>query len=61
MLVLSYINPVINTIERAIKKIKVFEKIYLKPNELKSVRILLEEEDFSYYDRESSNWKVDSC
>lgn len=51
-----YVTDVKSKEERPLKELKGFEKVSLKPNETKSVSIILSEEDFQYYSEKSKKW-----
>ncbi len=47
-------------IDRPIRELKGFEKVFLKPGESKVIEIELQKQDFSYYDVQMKNWYVES-
>lgn len=51
-----YVTDVKSKEERPIKELKGFEKVSLKPNETKSVCMILSEEDFQYYSEKGKRW-----
>ncbi len=44
-----YIGDPVSTVVKPIKELKKFKKVYLKPNETKTIKFTLERSDFSYY------------
>ena len=51
-----YINDVKSTIDRPVKELKNFEKVYLKAGETKTVTFEIDAEDLSYFDAEKHEW-----
>ena len=54
-----YIGKDQDTIFRADKELKEFTKVYLEPNETKTVTLTLEDRSFSYYNCEVADWAVE--
>ena len=54
-----YISEQNTNIFKAKKELKGFEKIELKPNEEKKIKISLTSDDFSYYNVETNKWSVE--
>lgn len=54
-----YVKPVSTGAERPEKELKAFEKVKLEPDESREITILLDEDDFKYYDVTSHDWQVD--
>jgi beta-glucosidase len=48
------------SVDRPIKELCGFEKVYLGPNEQKTVEIMVKAADFAFYDVQSHQWKVES-
>ena len=51
-----YIQDLISSVPRPIKELKGFQKIFLKPGESKKINMILQENDFAYWDINRSNW-----
>ena len=51
-----YINDVKSTIDRPVKELKNFEKVYLKAGETKTVTFEIDAEDLSYFDADKHEW-----
>jgi beta-glucosidase len=54
-----YIHPVNPQIERPVKELKGFEKIFLDPGQSEQVSFTLSPESFSYFSEEEMSWKLD--
>lgn len=50
-------NP---TVERAVKELKGYKKVFLKPGETRHVTIELNDRSLAYYDEKSKQWVVDA-
>ena len=55
-----YVQDVESSVERPIKELKRFEKVFLHPNETKTVIFELIKEDFSFYDEIGNSWIVEN-
>jgi len=55
-----YIAPINPLVDRPLKELKGFEKVFLNPGESKTIRIVIEKTAFSYFDEASNAWKTDS-
>ena len=44
---------------KPIKELKAFEKIELEPNEEKNIIVILNKDDFSYYNLETKRWEIE--
>jgi len=53
-----YIGQVNSPIERAVKELKGFQKVFLKKGETKDISFTIEKESLRYWDETSSDWKV---
>ena len=51
-----YISDVKSTIDRPVKELKNFEKVYLKAGETKTVTFEIDAEDLSYFDADKHEW-----
>ena len=51
-----YINDVKSTIDRPVKELKNFEKVWLKAGETKTVTFEIDAEDLSYFDADKHEW-----
>lgn len=54
-----YISNPFCSAERPIRELKRFTKIELKPNEIKEVKFILNDEDFEFYDVTLHDWKIE--
>ncbi|MBD3230704.1 MAG: glycosyl hydrolase [Candidatus Lokiarchaeota archaeon] len=54
-----YIEDVESSVERPPKELKGFKKLYLEPNESKTVKFEITMDDLSYYDVKSNSWKAE--
>jgi len=55
-----YVQDVESSVERPPKELVGFEKIWLKPNEKKTVSVLIKAEDLSFYDTTTHDWKIEN-
>jgi beta-glucosidase len=51
-----YLQDIQSSVPRPLKELKGFSKIYLNPGEIKSVKIILNEKDFSFWDVSKNDW-----
>ena len=54
-----YIQDEEASVERPVKELKGFHKVYLEPGESKEVRFVIHAEDLSFYDVASQSWKAE--
>jgi beta-glucosidase len=54
-----YVHKDKSVIKRADKELKGFQKVFLKPNETKTVSITLGRDAFQYFDEAKNNWAVE--
>lgn len=54
-----YVHKENTTITRAYKELKGFEKVFLQPNESKTITIKLGKEAFQYYNETKKDWEVE--
>jgi beta-glucosidase len=55
-----YVKDLEASVDRPLKELKDFQKIYLKAAEKKTVYFTLKQRDFAYWDESSSSWKVEA-
>ncbi|SFA40967.1 beta-glucosidase [Pedobacter suwonensis] len=55
-----YVTDPVCTVERPLKELKAFEKVFLKPGETKKVEMSLKVENFAFYDETTHNWNVEA-
>lgn len=55
-----YVQSVKSSVDRPIKELKGFRKVYLEPEETKTVKIILNDNDFAYWDVKSGNWLIEA-
>jgi beta-glucosidase len=54
-----YVGPATATVPRPEKELKGFKKVYLNPGESKKVKLILTQEDFSYWDAAKHSWRAE--
>lgn len=54
-----YVQDVKSTVDRPLKELKAFQKVFLQPGETKTVTLTLNERAFQYYDEASKSWKAE--
>jgi beta-glucosidase len=54
-----YVHDVEASVQRPMKELKGFRKVFLNPGESRLVKITLNEKDFAFWDIKTSNWKVE--
>jgi beta-glucosidase len=54
-----YVSHVGSKVERPIKELKGFQRVFLKAGETKTVRIRLQAKDLAYWDAEKKQWVVE--
>jgi beta-glucosidase len=55
-----YINDVDSSVERPLKELKGFRKVFLKPNERVSVLLQIMPEDLAFFDEGTKKWKIEN-
>lgn len=55
-----YVEDVESTVIRPVRELRGFEKVALKPGEIKVINFTLSKRDFAYYNTEINNWHVES-
>ena len=55
-----YSEDVKSSVDRPIKELVGFEKVYLEKGETKSVEVIVKSKDLAFYDMETKDWKVES-
>ena len=53
-----YVAPLNPPVERPIKELKGFQKVYLRPGETKRVRITLDRRSLAYFNSEADTWEA---
>ncbi|MFH0735285.1 MAG: glycoside hydrolase family 3 C-terminal domain-containing protein [bacterium] len=56
-----YVQAIDSKIDRAIKELKGFKKVYLNPNEETTIELNLDLNSLNYYDIDSDSWKLEKC
>jgi beta-glucosidase len=54
-----YVGDAEATVDRPIKELKAFNKVYLKTDEEKEVTFMLDRSAFAFYDVKTSTWKIE--
>lgn len=54
-----YVSDRESSVERPVKELKGFEKVYLQPGETATVKFELTPRDLSFFDVESHGWKAE--
>ncbi len=55
-----YLHDIKSSVERPVKELKGFAKVYLAPGESKQVSISLNKRDLSFWDITTNDWKAES-
>ena len=55
-----YIAAKDSKVERPVKELKAFQKVYLQPGETRNVTLTIGTDALSYYDETSGSWRVDA-
>lgn len=55
----AYVHDVVASVDRPVKELKGFEKIFLEPGETKPVQINLDKYAFSFYGEEENDWVLE--
>ena len=55
-----YIAAKDSKVERPVKELKAFQKVYLQPGETRNVTLTIGTDALSYYDETSSSWRADA-
>ncbi len=56
-----YVASMGSTIDRPVKELKGFQKIFLKQGEIANVKVILDKRAFEYYDEKSKSWTLEPC
>jgi len=56
-----YVRPVNPSINRPVRELKAFKKVFLKKGESRQIEFTLDDSAFSYYDVTRGDWKKDLC
>ena len=54
-----YVQDVKSSVDRPVKELKAFQKVFLQPGETKTVTFTLNERAFQYYDEVTKSWKAE--
>ncbi len=54
-----YVHDVKSSVERPVKELKCFRKVYLQPGEQQLVELTINEESLSFYDERTQAWKAE--
>ena len=54
-----YISDVEASVERPVKELKAFQKVYLQPGETRQVSLTIDKRALSFYDEANSQWKAE--
>ena len=55
-----YIHDVKSSVERPVKELKAFQKVYLQPGETRNVTLTIGTDALSFYDEQSSQWRAEA-
>ncbi|WP_340112757.1 beta-glucosidase family protein [Maribellus mangrovi] len=55
-----YVSDLESSVERPVKELKGFKKVFLKAGESKEVSLVLEPHDFAFWDPQTKDWKIES-
>ncbi len=50
-----------SSIDRPVKELKGFQKVFLKQNEIANVKVIMDKRAFEYYDEQSKSWTLEPC
>jgi beta-glucosidase len=53
-----YVRDIKPLVDRPVKELKAFQKVWLKPGEEEVIHVTLDEKAFSYYDTQLKSWKM---
>lgn len=54
-----YVRDLESSVIRPVKELKGFRKVFLNPGENKTIKLVLSEKDFSYWDENIKDWKAE--
>lgn len=54
-----YVRPVVSEVDRPIRELKAFQKVFIKAGEKVTVQMQLDQDAFSYYNEQAGCWQVD--
>ena len=54
-----YVSDVDSSVERPLKELKEFTKVWLEPGEAQEVKLTLTPRAFRYYDTSAGDWRVE--
>ena len=54
-----YVSDKKSSVDRPLKELKAFQKVFLEPGEQKEVQLTLDKEALSFYDEKTSQWKAE--
>jgi beta-glucosidase len=55
-----YIHDVKSSVERPVKELKAFQKVYLQPGETRNVMLTIGTDALSFYDEQASQWRAEA-
>ncbi|HAT54524.1 MAG TPA: glycosyl hydrolase, partial [Lactobacillus sp.] len=55
-----YLSNLTSTIEKPVRELRQFDKVFLAPNEEKTVTLTLHSRDFSWYNADQHKWEADN-
>ena len=55
-----YISDLEASVERPVKELKAFQKVFLQPGETQQVSLTIDKGALSFYDEDNSQWKAES-
>ena len=55
-----YVSPKNPSVERPVRELKAFQKVFVKAGEKETVKLQLDKDAFTYYDEQTHNWRADS-
>lgn len=55
-----YLSDLKNSVDRPVKELKGFQKIYLKAGELKSIQFVIHSNDLAYWDERKNAWMIET-
>ena len=55
-----YIHDVKSSVERPVKELKAFQKVYLQPGETRNVTLTIGTDALSFYDEQTGQWRAEA-
>ena len=56
-----YVSPLSSQVDRPVRELKAFQKVFVKAGEKVTVQLQLHQNAFSYYDEQAGCWQAEKC